>query len=34
MAKKKSYYLYSDNYTSSKLFLCCDLLGTLFLEFV
>ena len=34
MAKRKSYYLYSYNYTSSKLFLYCDLLGILFLEFV
>lgn len=34
MAKRKSYYLYSYNYTSGKLFLYCDLLETLFLEFV
>ena len=32
MAKRKSYYLYSYNYTSSKLFLYCNLLRTLFLE--
>lgn len=25
MTKRKTYYLYSYNYTSSKLFLCCDL---------
>lgn len=34
MTKRKSYYLYSYNYISSKLFLYYDLLGTLFLEFV
>lgn len=34
MAKRKSYYLYSYNYTLSKLLLYCDLSGTLFLEFM